>query len=239
MNTTPNLLKLSAQQHAEYDEQGFVIVPEVFPIEELRALDEEMDRLAEEKRLKHPEGEHTGWIMSLGLASPQTRDFAQDERILSLIEDIVRPGIAIYSAKLATKMPRSAEVCHWHQDDAYYVQNSLSDTRCSIWAPLQDAHEDNGCMKVVPGSHKGALQEHAHKDWGTCRLSMDEASLDLSRAIPVPVRAGDMVIFSARLWHSSAHNDTDQIRRAFIVSYQEATVQGGNGAQWKILRPAE
>lgn len=61
--------------------------------------------------------------------------------------------------------------------------------------------------------------------------------LTVEGAIPCPVKAGDMLLFSAELWHHSKENFTDQIRRAFIVSYQEATVPRGNGNQWKILRP--
>ncbi len=51
-------------------------------------------------------------------------------------------------------------------------------------------------------------------------------------------RAGDVVLFSALLWHSSQGNRSDRLRRAFIVSYQEATVEKGNKDQWMVLRPA-
>ena len=47
-----------------------------------------------------------------------------------------------------------------------------------------------------------------------------------------------MVLFSAWLWHHSKNNTTDRVRRAFIVSYQEATVPKGAGEQWQVLRPA-
>jgi ectoine hydroxylase-related dioxygenase (phytanoyl-CoA dioxygenase family) len=131
--------------------------------------------------------------------------------------------------------------CHWHQDDAYYVKQSQSRTRMSVWVPLQDAHEENGCLWIVPGSHEWGLQEHKSKSYGQCRLSMvDDAIREVldRRAIPVPVKAGSAVLFSALLWHGSKGNHTEQVRRAFITSYQEATVPRGNGEQWKIVRPA-
>jgi ectoine hydroxylase-related dioxygenase (phytanoyl-CoA dioxygenase family) len=56
--------------------------------------------------------------------------------------------------------------------------------------------------------------------------------------VSVPARAGDVLLFSALLWHSSQGNRSDRLRRAFIVSYQEATVPLGNKDQWKVLRPA-
>ena len=68
---------------------------------------------------------------------------------------------------------------------------------------------------------------------------MDPDALDLSTAVPCPARAGSVVIFSALLWHHSKGNQTNRIRRAFIVSYQEATVIGGNKDQWKVLRSGD
>jgi ectoine hydroxylase-related dioxygenase (phytanoyl-CoA dioxygenase family) len=231
------LPKLTKEQREEYNEQGYVAIPDIFSLSELADMDREIDKLDEQIRARRG-GEHNGWIMQLGLRSDKTRQFAEDERVLSLIEDLVQPGIAIYSAKLTAKIPHSDEVCHWHQDDAYYTQKSQSDTRMSIWVPLQDANEDNGCLWVVPGSHRRGLQPYENKNYGMCRLSFKEEEMDLSGAIPLPVRAGSIVLFHALLWHSSKGNSTDNIRRAFIVSYQEATVPTGNGEQWKVLRPA-
>jgi len=232
--------RLTAAQLAEYYQQGYVLVPDLFPAEELTVIDQEIDRILAAKQARR-EGldEHTqhGWVMSLGLASEITRNFCQDERILDLIQDIVKPGIAIYSAKLASKEPYDDTICHWHQDDAYYVKHSASQARMSIWVPLSDTTVEQGCLQVVPGSHKWGLQPASPKEGGLCRLGLD-VSVDLDKRIYVPVKAGSILLFSALLWHASEGNKTGQRRRAFIVSYQEATAKRGNGQQWKILRPA-
>ncbi|MGH2366561.1 MAG: phytanoyl-CoA dioxygenase family protein [Chloroflexota bacterium] len=239
--------KLTTAERRTYDEVGYVVVPSVFPADELEGIDGEIDRIlarlaAERASRQAPQREShhagSGSILQLGLRSPVCQRLAEDERILTLIEDLVQPGIAIYSVKLIAKPPRTNIVCHWHQDDAYYVKQSDSQTRMSVWVPLQDAHDGNGCLWVVPGSHRWGLQDHSAKDYGQCRLSMDAERIDLSGAIPVPVPAGSAVLFSALMWHGSKGNETDKVRRAFIVSYQEATVPRGNGDQWKILRPA-
>jgi len=243
------LRTLSAEERAVYDELGYVVVPDVFPADELTEIDEEIDRLeerllAERRRRSEQRGDEeppTGIIVQLGLRSPVCQQVAQDERVLTLIEDIVTPGIAIFSVKLVTKPPLTDITCHWHQDDAYYVKNSSSQTRMSVWVPLQDSHERNGCLWVVPKSHHWGLQPHGRKDSGQCRLAMDEREIEVvvrDQAIPVPVPAGAAVLFSAGLWHGSKGNQTTANRRAFITSYQEATVPRGNGDQWKILRPA-
>jgi ectoine hydroxylase-related dioxygenase (phytanoyl-CoA dioxygenase family) len=242
---------LTSAERRTYDEQGYVVVPDVFPAADLAVIDGEIDRLLErllaERRERGlargggpsgPHHEETGSILQLGLRSPVCQRVAEDGRVLDLIEDIVRPGIAIYSVKLIAKPPHSDVVCHWHQDDAYYVANSESQTRMSVWVPLQDAHQANGCLWVLPYSHTWGLQPHVQYDYGQCRRAMRYEDVDVSKAIPVPVRAGSAVLFSALLWHYSKGNETDHVRRAFITSYQEATVPRGNGDQWKILRPA-
>jgi ectoine hydroxylase-related dioxygenase (phytanoyl-CoA dioxygenase family) len=241
---------LSAAERAHYEREGYVIVPDVLPPAELEVIDHEIDRLLgkllEERRVRgeargNSHHEDTGSILQLGLRSPVCQQVAEDGRVLDLIEELVSPGIAIYSVKLIAKPPFTDIPCHWHQDDAYYVKQSASQTRMSVWVPLQDAHERNGCLWIVPGSHTWGLQQHANKDYGQCRLSMNDAEIEAvlkEQAVPVPVAAGSAVLFSALLWHGSKGNETATVRRAFITSYQEATVPRGNGEQWKILRPA-
>ena len=234
--------RLTSEQIASYEHEGYLVIPDVFTLAELEAVDRELDRLVEQAQDQTGEGHvgpnrNPGWLLQLGLRSEITQRFVRDERVLDLISDIVRPGVAIYSAKLTAKMPQSIDICHWHQDNAYYNAHAMSMTRMSTWIPLTDTDVQNGCLWVVPGSHKGGVREHGQYG-GQCPKSMGPADMIADGAVPCPVAAGDMLIFSSDLWHHSKENLTDRIRRAFIVSYQEATVPRGTGAQWKILREA-
>jgi phytanoyl-CoA hydroxylase len=226
--------KLTIEEKKHYDEFGYVVVTDLFQKEELNGMNQELDGCEEPPQSS---GEHEGFTYQLAMLTDKTKNFANDERILTLIEDIVKPGIAIFSSKLLTKLPHSPSVCHWHQDDAYYTEVVNSDTRMSIWVPLQDTDEKNGCLWIVPGSHKQGLQPYTIQNNGTCRKALDEEQVDLSKAEPVPMKAGSILLFNALTWHSSKGNETDQVRRAFIVSYQEATVPLGRGKQHIVLRP--
>lgn len=233
-------IRLTTEQLEEYDTNGYLLVPDVFAVDELEAIDQEIDRLLPE--YGDTSGFRPGWVGKLGLRSDITRGVAEDERILSIIEDIVKPGIAIHSAKLVTKLPHSDIECHWHQDEAFYTKPdnplTFSETRMSVWLPLQDANERNGCMWMVPGSHRWGLREFETVEYGQCRRKLTAEEYASEHAVPVPVSAGSMVLFNAYTWHHSKGNFTDGIRRAFIVSYQEATVGSGKGDEWKVLRPA-
>ncbi len=235
IQNTDSMRKLTEEELEIYTRDGLVIIEDVFPSAELETLNQEIDRLVDENMDKE---DRPGSIYSLGLRSPLTRDFCADERILSLIEEIVFPGIAIYSAKLVNKPPHgdANSICHWHQDDAYYTQKSQSRTRMSVWIPLQDAGPENGGVYFIPGSHETGLQQHSPKPSGLCRLSFEPTEEEKAQAIQPKIKAGSLVLFSAMTWHASPPNPTDSNRRAYIVSYQEATTKGGNEDQWKILR---
>ena len=233
--------KLTPAQRQAYERDGFVVVPDVFPEAELEVIDQEIDRLITVPGVEAGPGLQ-GWVFEVARRSEIVSAFAEDPRLLALIEDVVRPGIAIHSSKIVTKLGRSQDICQWHQDEAYYLKpddpETHSRTRMSVWVPLLDADERNGCLWVVPGSHRWGMDAWTHNEEGTCRKRIDRHEYADQHAIPVPVSAGSVVLFSAWTWHHSKNNASDRIRRAFIVSYQEATVQRGAGEQWKVLRPA-
>lgn len=217
-----------------------MIVSDLFQADELAVIDREIDRLLPEHEDKA--GHRQGWILALGHRSDATMAVARDVRILALIEELVTPGIAIHSAKLVAKPPHSQIECHWHQDEAFYLKPddpaTFSRTRMSIWLPLQEATEQNGCLWVVPGSHLWGLEEFTVIDYGTCLRKLNREAYAREHGVPVSVDAGAVVLFNAYTWHSSEGNRTSRVRRAFIVSYQEATVTKGLGEQWKLLRSA-
>jgi ectoine hydroxylase-related dioxygenase (phytanoyl-CoA dioxygenase family) len=231
---------LTAEERSFYDEQGYVIVPGVLPAADLASIDAEIERLlpeAEDRSDVRP-----GWIFQLGLRSEIIRAFAEDERLLALVEEIVQPGIALEEAKLVAKPPHSPIICHWHQDEAFYQRpddpGTASNVRMAVWMPLQDADERNGCLWVVPGSHRWGLRPWDWAESDACRKRLRESEYAEEHAIPVRVKAGDAVLFSSWTWHHSEGNLTDVVRRAFIVTYQEASILDRRRAEWKILRPA-
>ena len=116
--------RLSTQQQAEFAQQGYLIVPDVLPVSELAALDAEFEA-SYRQRLADPQiaadEQRRNQIHQLGSDSATSRKVACDERILRLVQDLVYPGIALFSAKLISKGPHEPHnVCHWHQDEAYW-----------------------------------------------------------------------------------------------------------------------
>lgn len=224
---------LSFSERAIYLQKGYLRIEHVFSDREIASISIEVDRLRQEQN--DADGPH--YIAAVGTRSPIMEAICRDERILDLIEGIVKPGIAIFSAKLSEKLPRSNTICHWHQDNAYFNFRSISSCRMSVLIALQRADEANGCLWVVPGSHGRGLVTPTRQRDGTCTLAVANGREEIEGAIACPMEAGDALLFDAWLWHRSLGNRTDQTRRFLITSYQEAACPEGNKEQHKILRP--
>ena len=235
-----SLRQLSKQEINQYNRDGFLIVPDVWTCEECDLINQHIDDIiANEQGTRDRDILDRSWIMSLGLKSTLTEQLASDDRFLSLVENLVHPGIAIYSAKLVPKAPHNDAICHWHQDDSYYRENSASNVRMSVWLALHDSDKSNGAVHFVPGSHKWGQQNVLDEPNGHCRISIQNPDpAKIKSAICPNIKKGSVVLFHSLTWHYSGPNTTDRARRSFIVSYQDALASAGNGEQWKILRPA-
>ena len=235
--------RLSAEQQAEFTRQGYLIVPDVLPVAELAALDAEFEASYQERLADADiaaDEQRRNQIHQLGTDSESSRMLACDARLLSLVQDLVYPGLALFSAKLISKGPHEPRnVCHWHQDEAYWHIYGASERRMSIWLPLQDTHRRNGCLRVVPGTHLRHIIPHeprSSRDHGACRLSFLPGERKLRNTVYCEVAAGTAVLFSNKIFHSSLGNHTGGHRRAFILTYMEATADAGKDSDFTILR---
>lgn len=102
----------------------------------------------------------------------------------------------------------------WHQDMAY---GNLSQSKmvCGIWIALDEARLDNGCMHVIPGSHKdGPLPHFAIRDWQLC-----DSHVKVERDVAVPLKPGGALFFAGLLHHGTPPNFSTARRRALQFHY--------------------
>jgi phytanoyl-CoA hydroxylase len=110
----------------------------------------------------------------------------------------------------------------WHQDERFIPTRDRS--LVGAWIALDDADLENGCLWVLPGSHRmGYLhptREHGNREEFD---ASDEAySFDDSDAVAVEVHAGDVVFFNGYLLHRSFRNRSNRTRRALVNHYMNA-----------------
>ena len=141
-------------------------------------------------------------------------DLAREPEILDRVEALIGPNIDVFGTKFFPKLPGGGTSTHWHQDNFYFGTNSNRILSCGIY--LEDTDVENGCLRVVPGSHRDqVIVEHIRnpKGHGSWTQVEDDVALDL--LIP----GGTVVIFSATLLHGAYDNFSDRTRYSTAWHY--------------------
>jgi hypothetical protein len=130
-------------------------------------------------------------------------------------------GIAIYRAVLFAKGARGGSNLPWHQDAGVFW--GLDRDPClQIWTAIDDVPVESGAVEVVDASHQRGLATPLGGVVPDDVLSRFDAE---SHAMPVPARAGEVLLIHNYLWHRSGKNHTGLPRRAFTVCYLDARTQ--------------
>jgi phytanoyl-CoA hydroxylase len=205
---------------ANYHRDGFVVEDEVFSSDEIAALRQAVDNRA----LDHVDrvGSRTLHHLALTTEHQLFRDLACDERIHQRLSALIGPNIVLQHSKLAAKPTRiGAGPFLWHQDFAYYPHTNTD--LLSVMVMLDDATLDNGCMEIVPGSHRLGLLDHADEDGffsGGCQCKeLWEAP---GATVAITPRAGGISIHHTLTLHGSGPNRSGRPRRGLVFSYRAA-----------------
>lgn len=109
----------------------------------------------------------------------------------------------------------------WHDDNAYFTVEP-PEGGCGLWIALDDATVDNGCMWVVPGSHRETGRTH-RRDEATDHLLRTE--VDDAAAVAVELPAGHGMVFAFTMLHTTKRNTSQGDRRAFALHAVRADVR--------------
>lgn len=139
-------------------------------------------------------------------------DLIRDPRILDPIEALIGPNILCWNTLFWIKEAGSQSFVSWHQDTRYWGLSS--DKVITAWLALSPAGVENGCMRVMPGTHRGDVLEHQDRYDENNMLTRGQqisAPLDESLARYMPLKPGEMSIHNYRLAHASdANNGADR-----------------------------
>jgi len=147
------------------------------------------------------------------------RDVMQNDRITAVAEDLLGPNLKLLRSAAMFKPPQVGSEKGFHQDAAYYPIRPLD--HVTVWIALDDATPENGCMQVVPGAHTDGLLGHEAVEYDT-DIVIGERDYEPADAQPVPMEAGSALFTHCLLPHYTSPNDTDDWRRALIMSYMDA-----------------
>ncbi|HSZ36233.1 MAG TPA: phytanoyl-CoA dioxygenase family protein [Acidimicrobiales bacterium] len=222
---------VSPEQAHRYDELGYFVLEGALAREEIGELLAEIDPFEQrqEEALREMEGgrffiaraDEITFTTHLVVRSPRLRRFTSSALFAGLCSDLIGPDVRLYWDQAVYKKPGTESPFPWHQDNGYAFVEPQQYLTC--WVALTDATEDNGCPWVVPRLHRLGTFAHDYSDIGFVCLR------DPTEAVPVPVAAGSIVVFSSLTPHSTGPNRTNEVRKAYIVQFAP------DGAE--VLRP--
>jgi non-haem Fe2+, alpha-ketoglutarate-dependent halogenase len=134
-------------------------------------------------------------------------DLIRDPRVLDPVEQLIGPDILLWNTIFWIKEAGAGSFISWHQDTRYWGLSS--DNVVTAWMALSPASIEAGCMKVMPGTHRGEVLDHEdrwHEDNMLTRGQEISADLDEDKAVFMPLEPGQMSIHNYRLAHASGPN---------------------------------
>jgi phytanoyl-CoA hydroxylase len=158
-------------------------------------------------------------------------ELASSPAVLDLVEQLVGPDITSFGSKLNMKSAGFGSPVEWHQDWAFYPHTN--DDLLAVGVAIDGMNIENGCLLVVPGTHKGPVLDHHAK--GRFVGSIEPELIDSAEAVPLEAAPGSITIHHARLVHGSAPNTSGQSRRLFLNQYAAADAWPLVGGTWEAF----
>ena len=224
---------LTKAQIAEYDERGYIVLPELVSREDVAALQAATARLVEESRAvtaNEPrfdlEPTHSAAhpalrrIKTPHLWDPIYARMARHPKIVEALADLWGGNVRGDTGKLNLKTAGVGSPVEWHQDWAFYPHTN--DDLAAVGIMIDAFTADNGPMLVVPGSHRGPVYDHHEDGVFIGAIDVARTGCDVSGAVPLIAPAGSVSIHHARLLHGSGANTSGAERRFLLNQYRAA-----------------
>lgn len=222
---------IKAQDVDFYNEQGYLLVKGVFnqtEVEEMRlAVGKIIDRAAQaQKDTNHawqgdfmPKEELKKLVLK-GFHDVQYHDASFMRAIVhanmtAVLSQIIGPNVQLHHSKMLVKPPENGAAFPMHQDHPYFPHKQHTMLAASVH--LDDANVENGCLHVIPGSHKQGEIPHIGKHY------LNAKEYPISMGTPCPAEAGDVLFFNYLTIHGSPANLSDRTRRNVLFQYRSAT----------------
>jgi phytanoyl-CoA hydroxylase len=236
-----------SQQKTQYEDHGYLVFPELLDAAELATLRgalaevlREADGLTESNDkfsvVPSDDGAHhvVRRIFSPIAHHQAFYDLVFNPKIVDVVENLIGPDIQLHHTKLNLKPPSRDARFEWHQDYPFFPHTNFD--LLAVMIMLDDSTEDNGCLKIIPGSHKSGPRNHLFARDGAFSSQLEDRSVleDPSRWKAVPVPAGGMELHHCNMLHSSGPNRGRHPRSAIVIQYRAAdnVALGGNMANF-------
>lgn len=219
---------ISQESIEEYQRDGVLFPVRVLSPEAASVFRSELEFVARgegEASLKRLDNLHLffGWAYRLVTHPP----------LVDAIQKVLGDDLVVYGTLVFYKPPHDPSYATWHQDSVYSDLDLTPST--SAWIALTASDAGNGCMRVIPGSHKQGRLNHTNSVDASNLLRRGEqlSEVDESLARDVVLQPGEMSLHNSTIIHGSKPNASDRARVGFIVRFATSRIANPG---WPILR---
>lgn len=223
---------ISQRQLQQYDREGILFPVSVFSAAESSffrdSLTAVINKCGSPKRLDN-----------LHLFFNWAYELVTHPALLDQIQTVLGEDILIYGTLVFYKPPRDDGYASWHQDSFYSGLHLTPST--SAWIALTPSNPANGCMRVIPESHKAGLQTHTNikDDANLLRRGEQIMTVDESHALDVILQPGEMSLHHSTIIHGSNPNPSGEPRIGFIVRFITNQIQNRERAMLRVRGHAD
>ncbi|MDB5894988.1 MAG: phytanoyl-CoA dioxygenase [Rhodoferax sp.] len=234
---------LSPEEVAQYHDRGYLIPRFALPPARIDLLRDTLDQLIRDNPGVRPEKLVSAHVVGQdGGANPEGvkgsqafLDLAMEPEILDMVEQLIGPDIILWGCHVFCKPAGDGQETPWHQDGHYWPIRPLANV--TVWVALDPSTRANGCLRVIPGSHRAKVT-HAHlkEDREDLVLSQrtDTSAFDEAEAVDLELQPGQMSMHEVYMIHGAEVNRSTQRRAGVALRYMP-----GSSVFERNLNPAD
>ena len=223
---------LSAQQTASFERDGFLIGVPILDGGQVDALREELEMLMRPKQASNPlfyeynsnesadPSKRLFHALGAWRVGPAFHDVVFFRPLVSIAEQLLGDPVRFWHDQVFVKPARDGAVVAWHQDYSYWTR-TVPCAHLTAWIGLDDADEENGCVRYVPGSHRWPLlpREALVGDMDTVLRFLTSEQRECFSAVPSVLKTGEASFHHPMTLHGSFENKSDRPRRGVVVNF--------------------
>lgn len=213
---------LSREEVNRFHRDGFIIAPYRLSATDVDILSDGISRMVALHPEKRNEPISSGHFRHIDAEGREfsLMQFCRDERLLDMVESLHGPDLALWTTTVFERPAYEGVATPWHQDGQYWPIYPMAGV--SAWVAATRVTKENGCVRVIPGSHRHQAHSLATEDRIFPRQT-DPAELNNADAVDIELEPGQMMLFDSGLIHGSWPNHSSQIRRGFVMRYLPTT----------------
>ena len=204
---------LTTEQLDHYNNKGYISPINALSSFEAKEVRDEIEKI-EKDWPGALEGINRNYIH---LISPIFNKVCLNKNILDAVESIIGKNILICGTTLFIKNPNEKGFVSFHQDAKYIGLEPHN--WVTAWVAITDANEKNGCMRMLPGSHKENLKSHEQKFDENNLLTRGQTvkNVSLEKTEPIVLKAGQVSLHHPTIVHGSGLNNSNDRRIGFVI----------------------